>query len=181
MKGLLRRLHGLLTLYGDQHPPPIPGAVHPSLRWRGARGSAAQMCLASPDPATSPLPQLVAWPFGDALSLPQAVQGLGSPIPVIPAPLTSSEAALPQGVPLHSQSLWCGGGSVGGGPPQPWRLKILQDGTHSGTSTTSLHPAATVAPTAGCWEEDEEGSSASLQGCSWGWLEVARSCLSAPT
>ena len=53
--------------------------------------------------------------------------------------------------------------------------------THSGASTPSLYPAATVAPTARCWEEDEEGRSASPQGCSRGWPEAAGSCLSALT
>lgn len=94
---------------------------------------------------------------------------------------TSSMAALPRGVPLHGQSLWFGGGSVGGSLAQPQHSRLPQDGTHCQASTPSLQPAATVAPTARCWEEDEEETSASPQGCSRGWLEAAGSCLSTLT
>lgn len=94
---------------------------------------------------------------------------------------TSSMAALPRDVPLHGQSLWFGGGSVGGSLPQPRHSRVPQDSTHSQASTPSLQPATTVAPTARCWEEDEEERSASPQGCSRGWLEAAGSCLSTLT
>lgn len=69
---------------------------------------------------------------------------------------------------------------MGGGLPQSQHLRLPWDGTHSRASTPSLHPSATVAPTAGSWEEDEEGSYASWQGCSQQWLEAAGSCLSTP-
>lgn len=54
------------------------GERHPGQRRTDALGQS--------HPATSPPPQPAAWPFGDALPLPGAVQGLGSPITVIPAP-----------------------------------------------------------------------------------------------
>lgn len=69
----------------------------------------------------------------------------------------------------------CGRQHAWGPAPAPW------DGTRSRASTPSLHPAVIEAPSAGCWEEDEEGRSASLQGCSQGWPEAARSCLSTLT
>lgn len=42
------------------------------------------------------------------------------------------------------------------GLPQPWHLSLLWGDTQSRASTPSLHPPATVVPTASCKEEDEE-------------------------
>lgn len=75
---LLRWLHALITPHGDQHLPPLLVAVHLSLQEAPCTGVLGQSYL-----ATFLLPQPAAWPFGDMLSLPKAVQGLGSPIVVI--------------------------------------------------------------------------------------------------
>lgn len=142
-------------------PPTYPRGCA-SLPTRGTWSSPAQMCLGSPiQPPPCCLSQQPG-PSGDMLSLPKAVQGLGSPIVVIPA--------LPWGVPVV-----CGRQCSWG------RAAAPRDCTYSRSSTPSLHPAVIEAPSARCWEEDEEGTSASLQGCSQGWPEVARSCLSTLT
>jgi len=180
-KGLLRRLHDLFTppwgpapsthLQGRASLP--EGERCPGQRCTDALGQSRSSHL-----PTAPAGRLALW--GLAL-LARGSARAGIPHPSQTSTPTPQPAVLPRGVPLRGQSLRCGEGSVGGGLPQPQLLRVPGDGTHSGASTLSLHPATTVAPTARCWEEDEEGSSASLQGCSCGWLEAAGPCLSAPT
>lgn len=110
--------------------PPTHTCGYASLPTGGTWSSPAQMCLGSP---IQPPPYCLSQqpgPFGDMLSLPKAMHGLGSPIVVKPA--------LPWGVPQLGQSLWCVGGSVHGGLLQPHGMV-----THSRASTPSLPP---------CWD-----------------------------